>query len=225
MCVVLFFMVWALNLQIPYRPTHTLLLSATDLLLAQFENRNWSPGGLQPFGQALLELPGLLYSCLHRISSQEVKIPIPAVLWSLYTLFFSPNVLWYCHLSLPRIMNSITLWWFSFKLSTTIRILPIPFLLISTKSKWASHSNFLHLKKLNYPQHLLHLTQTSFSKLNFLTGFSIAFLTNVNEHNFYISVKIAIAWFFQSTSTVEDCPFKAKLISSMAMNVCPPEKK
>lgn len=103
---------------------------------------------------------------------------------------------WFCHPSLLlRIVNSITLWWFPFKLSTTIRILAISFLLISTKSKWASHSNFLHLKKLNYPQHLLHITQTPFSKLNFLIGFSTAFLTNVNEHNFYISFKIAIAWF------------------------------
>lgn len=65
---------------------------------------------------------------------------------SIYTFFFFFNVLWYCYPSLPRIMNSITLWWFSFKLSTTIRILPISSLLISTKSKWASQSNFLHLR-------------------------------------------------------------------------------
>lgn len=42
---------------------------------------------------------------------------------------------------------------------------------------------------------------------------------------FIFSVKIAIAWFFQSTSTVEGCPFKAKLISSMAMTVWPSWKK
>ena len=102
---------------------------------------------------------------------------------------------WYCHPSLLRIMNSISLWWFSFKLSATIRILAISFLFISPKSKWASHGNFLHLKKLNYPQYLLHITQTPFSKLNFLTGFSTAFFTNVNEHNFCISFKIAVVWF------------------------------
>lgn len=112
----------------------------------------------------------------------------------IFFLFFMSC--WYCHPSLLlRISNSITLWWFSFKLSSTIRILAISFLLISTKSKWASHSNFLHLKKLNYPQHLLHITQTPFSKLNFLIGFSTAFLTNVNEHNFCVSFRIAIAWF------------------------------
>lgn len=80
-------------------------------------------------------------------------------------------------------------------MSITIRILAISFRLISTKSKWASHSNFLYLKKLNYPQHLLHITQTPFSKLNFLIGFSIAFFTNVTDRNFYISFKIVIAWF------------------------------
>lgn len=41
----------------------------------------------------------------------------------------------------------------------------------------------------------MHITQTPFSKLNFLIGFFTGFLTNVTECNFYISFKIVTAWF------------------------------